>query len=115
MEACEIWIYRSMLKIPWTARMKNSEVLEMAKTESMVPETIKSRKIKYFGHVIRGEKYKLLRLIIQGKIEGKRGAGRRKTSEWTGISTVGELEYVLPKTEIFNSGDRYAQYLRKAF
>jgi hypothetical protein len=75
MEACEMWIYRRMLKIPWTAQMKNSEVLEMAKAERMVLETIKSRKIKYFGRVIRGEKYELLCLIIQGKIKGKRGAG----------------------------------------
>ena len=95
--------------------MKNSEVLEMAKAERMVLETVKSRKIRYFGHVIRGEKYELLRLIIQRKIERKRGAGRRKTSSESGqVYQQLENSYVLPKTEIFNSGDRYAQLLRAA-
>ena len=70
--------------------MKTSEFSELAKTERMVLETIKSRNIRYFGH-------ELLRLIIQGKIEGRREAGRRKTSwiknirEWADIATVGEL------------------------
>ena len=55
---------------------------------------IKKRKLEYFAHVIRNNKYKLLHNIIQDKIEGKRGQGRRKMSwlrnlhEWFGQSTT---------------------------
>jgi hypothetical protein len=47
--------------------------------------------------VLRGEKYRLLHLIIKGKIEGRRGVGRkqlfwlRNIREWTGIRSVEEL------------------------
>ena len=97
LEACEMWFHRRMLRISWTQKLKNSEVLEMANSERMILETIKKRKLGYFGHVIRGKKYELLRLIIQGKIEGKRGPGWRKISWmknirlWTGIDSVAEL------------------------
>lgn len=75
-----MWFHRRMLRITWTRKLRNSEVLEMADTEKVILETIKRRKLGYFGHVIRGSKYGILKLIIQGKIEGKRGLGRKKIS-----------------------------------
>ena len=78
----------------------------MANSERMILETIKKRKLGYFGHVIRGKKYELLRLIIQGKMEGKRGPGRRKISWmknirlWTGIDSVAELIRAAENREI---------------
>ena len=106
LEACEMWFHRRMLRIAWTRRLRNSEVLEMANTERIVVNTIKKRKIGYFGHVIRGRKYELLRLIIQGKIEGKRGPGRRKISWmknirlWTGMESVADLVRAAENREI---------------
>lgn len=41
---------------------------------------IQIRKLEYRGHLIRNEKYALLQLIIQGKIEGVRGSGGRRDS-----------------------------------
>lgn len=95
-----------MLRISWTQKLRNSEVLELANTERTILETIKKRKLGYFGHVIRGEKYEMLRLIIQGKIEGKRGPGRRKNSwmknirQWTGMDSVAELIRAAESREI---------------
>ena len=106
LEACEMWLHRRMLRISWTQKLRNSEVLELANTERTILETIKKRKLGYFGHVIRGEKYELLRLIIQGKIEGKRGPGRRKNSwmknirQWTGMDSVAELIRAAESREI---------------
>lgn len=50
--------------------------------------TIKGRKIVYLGHVLRGEKYRLLQLILKGK----RGVSGRQTS-WRkpGVHKAGEL------------------------
>ena len=93
LEAFEMWVYRRILRISWTDRVTNTEVLRrMGKAKELI-ETIKSRKLEYLGHVARGAIYSLLRLIMQGKIQGKRSVGRRRISwlrnlrEWFGCSS----------------------------
>lgn len=97
LEAFEMWIHRRMLRVSWTDMLTNEEVLRRASTERQLLTTIKCRKISYLGHVLRGEEYRLLQLILKGKIEGRRGVGRRQMSwlrnirQWTGIPEAGEL------------------------
>lgn len=91
-EAFELWCYRRILKISWVSHTTNEDVLRMMDTERQLLDTIKRRKTEYFGHIIRGSKYQLLRLIIQGKVEGKRWIGRKQLSwlrnirQWCGLS-----------------------------
>ncbi|CAG9832009.1 unnamed protein product [Diabrotica balteata] len=81
LEASEMWLYRRMLKIPWTDRVTNEEVLRRMNKNREVLTTIKSRKLQFFGHIMRNEsRYALLQFILQGKIFGKRVSGRRRTS-----------------------------------
>jgi len=40
--------------------------------------TVKRRKLEYFGHIMRNNKYTILQNIIQGKVDGGRGPGRRR-------------------------------------
>jgi len=70
LEAFEMWLYRRILKIPWTARLTNEEMFE----------SIEKRKTAYLGHIMRNTKYQFLHLLIEGKIEGRRGIGRKKMS-----------------------------------
>ena len=90
-EALEMWILRRLLKIPWTAHVTNEEVLRRAQCERELLHVVKKRKTAYLGHVMRGSRYELLKLIMEGKIEGKRGIGRKKHSwlknirDWTGM------------------------------
>ena len=79
-EAFEMWIYRQMLRISWRDHVTNLEVLQRANTSAHLLTSIKERKLLYFAHVMRNEKYRLLHLIIQGKIQGRRLPGRRRTS-----------------------------------
>lgn len=79
-EAFELWTYRRMLKISWTDKVTNKEVLRRVEKETELIFTIQRRKLEYLGHVMRGPKYEILRLIIQGKISGKRSIGRRRIS-----------------------------------
>ncbi|CAG9832989.1 unnamed protein product [Diabrotica balteata] len=76
----EMWCYRRIHGISWTEKVTNIEVLQRTKKECEVIKTVKIRKIQYLGHIMRGEKYVLLRLSMQGKIQGKRNPGRRKIS-----------------------------------
>lgn len=104
--AFEMWLYRRMLRIPWTDRIRNTEVLSRMDTEVQILNTVKSQKLQYFAHVIRNEKYRLLQLIMEGKIEGKRRPGRRKTSwlknlrEWFGMDSKSLFRAAASKVRI---------------
>uniref|UniRef100_A0A8D8LLB2 Endonuclease-reverse transcriptase n=1 Tax=Cacopsylla melanoneura TaxID=428564 RepID=A0A8D8LLB2_9HEMI len=76
LEAFEMWCYRRILNISWVEKISNLEVLRRMNKNLEVVKTIKSRKLKYFGHMMRGEKYEILHRILQGKICGKKGRGR---------------------------------------
>ena len=73
-EAVEMWCHRRMLKLPWTERKANEEVLQMASAERNIIATIRSRQMRFLGHIMRrGE---LEDLSITGKLDGKRPRGR---------------------------------------
>lgn len=71
--AFELWAYRSILRISWVDRITNNEVLGRMRKQKEVLNTIKFRKLQYLGHVIRGECYGLLQVIMQ--IQGRRSIG----------------------------------------
>ena len=58
---------------------------------------MKKRKISYFGHIYRNDKYNILQLILEGKIDGKRGRGRRRfiwldnIKKWTNVNNAAIL------------------------
>uniref|UniRef100_A0A8D9AE48 Uncharacterized protein n=1 Tax=Cacopsylla melanoneura TaxID=428564 RepID=A0A8D9AE48_9HEMI len=76
-----MWIYRRILKISWVDKITNEEVLRRMGKEKEIMNTVKKRKLEYLGHIMRNEeKYCLLKTILQGKVYGKRGRGRRRIS-----------------------------------
>jgi len=78
-EAFEMWLYRLMLKISWTDRITNQLVLERMGKQKELLTTIITRKLEYIGHILRNnQRYNILRLILQGMIEGKISVGRRR-------------------------------------
>ena len=94
LEAFEMWVYRRMLRVSWTDRMTNASVLESMEKDCEIIKSIKIRKLQYFGHIMRNSKYRILQLIIEGKIEGRRPRGRRK------ISWLRDLRHWYGKTSI---------------
>ncbi|CAH1284537.1 unnamed protein product [Diabrotica balteata] len=63
LEAFELWIYRIMLRIPWTARVTNEEVLRRIGRDKKLLRTIKVSKTAYLGHILRNDKYRLLQVV----------------------------------------------------
>lgn len=53
LEAFEMWLYRRILKIPWTAHVTNVRVLERINKGMEIIKTIKTRKLEYLGHIMR--------------------------------------------------------------
>ena len=106
LEAFELWVYRRILRISWRERVRNTEVLERIGKQTEILHKIKVRKLQYFAHVMRNGKYRILQLVMQGKIEGRRKPGRRKTSwiknlrEWYGSSTSELFRAAVSKVQI---------------
>lgn len=90
----EMYLYRRMLRISWVQKITNTEILAPMKKLKELMQIVKERKTRYIGHVMRGERYELLRLIIEGKIQGKRSVGRRQNSwlkdlrRWFGCTSI---------------------------
>ena len=91
LEAAEMWFLRRMLRIPWTARRTNVEVLQMARTKRELMATIRKRQLGFLGHLLRGagiEKDCLL-----GMIEGTRARGRQRRKFMDGIKEWTRFTY----------------------
>ncbi|GFR96857.1 endonuclease-reverse transcriptase [Elysia marginata] len=83
-----MWIYRRLAKISWKDKKTNQEVCQHLGTRRELVNTIKTRKIKYFGHIKRHASF--LKNVLEGKIDGSRPRGRQRRrwiddiTEWTG-------------------------------
>ena len=62
----EMWIWRRMEKINWRDKITNEQVLGIVKEKRTLIDVIRSRKKKWIGHVLRGNR--LLKDIIEGRI-----------------------------------------------
>jgi hypothetical protein len=65
-----------MEKINWTDRVRNDEVLNRDKEERNILHTVKRRKANWIGHILR--RNCLLKHVIEGNIEGRRGVTVRR-------------------------------------
>ena len=91
-DAFEIWTYRQMLRISWKEHKPNEEVLNMMKTSLKIMKIIKKRKCEYFGHFIRTPN-SIKRLLLEARIDGKRGRGRPRTMWMDNIKDWINLSY----------------------
>ena len=65
-----------MLKIPWTAKRTNVEVMEEAGLTRSLFNRIRKQQATFVGHILRRKG--LEHLVITGKMEGRRGRGRQR-------------------------------------
>ena len=79
-DAFELWCWRRLLRVPWTARRSNQSILKEINPEYSLEGLILKLKLQYFGHLMwRGDS--LQNTLMLGKIEGRR---RRRRQEWDG-------------------------------
>ena len=76
LEATEMWFLRRMLRISWTEKKTNKEVLEQAETKRSLFQTIRKRQMQFLGHLNRHKG--LEHLALTGKIEGRKSRGRQR-------------------------------------
>lgn len=78
LEATEMWFLRRILKISWTEKKSNKDVMELAGYERSLIRTIRKRQLKFLGHISR--KDEIEKQMLSGKIEGRRSRGRQRTT-----------------------------------
>ncbi|KAI8422423.1 hypothetical protein MSG28_006263 [Choristoneura fumiferana] len=82
-DALEMWCWRRLLKIPWTAFRTNLSILKELHIKDRLSSTVQLRILKFFGHISRNEN-SMERLVVQGQVEGRRARGRSPT-RWTDL------------------------------
>ena len=72
--AFELWCWRRLLRVPWTARRSNQSILKEISLEYSLEGLVLKLKLEYFGHLIR-KADSLEKTLMLGKIEGRRKRG----------------------------------------
>ena len=68
-DAFELWCWRRLLRVPWTARRSNQSILKEISLESSLEGLMLKLKLQYFGHLMRRAD-SLEKTLTLGKIEG---------------------------------------------
>ena len=83
-DAFEVWCWRRLLRVPWTARRSNKSILKEISLECSLKGLMLKLKLQYFGHLMwRADS--LEKTLMLGKIEGRRRGGRQRMRWWDGI------------------------------
>ncbi|KAF7242588.1 putative uncharacterized transposon-derived protein F52C9.6 [Varanus komodoensis] len=84
-EAFELWCWRRLLRVPWTARRSNWSVLEEINPDCCLEGQMLKMKLKYFGHLMR-RKDSLEKSLMLGTIDGKRRRERQRMRWLDGVT-----------------------------
>ena len=84
-DAFELWCWRRLLRVPWTARRSNQSILKEISPECWLEGLMLKLKLQYFGHLMWGAD-SLEKTLMLGKIEGRRRRGRQRMRWLDGIS-----------------------------
>ena len=76
-DAFELWSWRSLLRIPWTARRSNQSILKEISPECSLEWLMLKLKLQYFGHLMRRSD-SLEKTLRLRKIEGRRRRGQQR-------------------------------------
>ena len=84
-DAFELWCWRRLLRVPWTARRSNQSVLKEISPEYSLEELMLKLKLQYCGHLMqRADSFE--KTLILGKIEGRRRRGWQTVRCFDGIT-----------------------------
>ena len=75
-DAFELWCWRRLLRVPWTARKSNQSILKKISPEYSLQALMLKRKLQYFGHLMR-RTFSLEKTLNLEKIEGRRRERQR--------------------------------------
>ena len=84
-DAFELWCWRRLLRVPWTARRSNQPILKEISPECSLEGLMLKLKLQYFGHLTwRADSFE--KTLMLGKIEGRRERGWQRVRWLDGIT-----------------------------
>ena len=93
-DAFELWCWRRLLRVPWTARRFNQSILKEISPEYSLEGLMLKLKLQYFGHMIQRTD-SLEKTLMLGKIEGRRRRGWQRMRWLDGITSL--MDMILSK------------------
>ena len=84
-DAFELWCWRRLLRVSWTAKRSNQSILKEISPECSLEGLTLKLKLQYFGHLM-GRTDSLEKTLMLGKIEGVRKRGRQRMRWLDGIT-----------------------------
>ena len=84
-DAFELWCWRRLLRVPWTARRSNQSILKEISTEYSLEGLMLKLKRQYFGHLMERTD-SIEKTLMLGKIESRRRRGRQRMRWLDGIT-----------------------------
>ena len=86
-DAFELWCWRRLLRVPWTARRSNQSILEEISTGCSLERLMLKLKLQYFGHLMQRTN-SLEKTLMLGKIEGRQRRGQQRMRWLDGITDL---------------------------
>ena len=86
----ELWCWRRLLRVPWTARRSNQSILKEISPGCSLEGLMLKLKLQYFGHLM-GRTDSFEKTLMLGKIEGRRRRGRQRMRWLDGITNSRDM------------------------
>ena len=90
-DAFELWCWRGLLRVPWTARRSNQSILKEISPGYSLEGLMLRLKFQYFGHLM-GKAESFGKTLMLGKIEGRRRRGQQRMRLLDGITNSMDMD-----------------------
>ena len=92
-DAFELWCWRRLLRVPWTARRSNQSILKQISPGCSLEGLMLKLKLQHFGHLMQRADSSEKTLML-GKIEGRRRRGQKRMRWLDGINDSMDMSWV---------------------